>query len=108
MKEIMKKLSDVLKVVFGYGIMITLFVGGLTFFGYLLALIIGGDVAAQICNVIYKQIIPIMIYANTSMVLLGLVAMYLAGEKSLTPSNPKKLNKTAGKSQDSNAALTNK
>lgn len=89
MKERMKKVSDVLKVVFGYGIMITLFIGGLTFFGYLAALFIGGETAAQICHVIYKQIIPVMIYANTSMVLLGLMAMYLAGEKSLTPSNPK-------------------
>ena len=93
MKEIMKKVSDFLKVIFGYGIMITLFVGGLTFFGYLAAMIIGGEIAAQICHVIYKQIIPVMIYTNTSMVLLGLVAMYLAGEKSLTPSNPKNLKK---------------
>ncbi len=89
MKEKMKKVSDVLKVIFGYGIMITLFVGGLTFFGYLAALIIGGDTAVLICEVIYKKIVPVMIYASTSMVLLGLVAMYLAGEKSLTPSNPK-------------------
>lgn len=89
MKEKMKKISDKLKVVFGYGIMITLFVGGLTFFGYLAALIIGGDTAALICEVIYKKIIPVMIYISTIMVLFGLLTMYLAGEKALTPSNPK-------------------
>ena len=90
MKEKLKKLSDKLKIVFGYGIMITLFVGGLTFFGYLAALIIGGDPAALICEVIYKKIIPIMIYISTIMVLFGLVTMYLAGELALTPSKRKK------------------
>lgn len=86
MKEKMKKISDKLKVVFGYGIMLTLFVGGLTFFGYLAALIIGGDTAVLICEFIYKKIIPVMIYTSTIMVLFGLLTMYLAGEKALTPS----------------------
>ncbi|MBQ3132813.1 MAG: hypothetical protein IJC17_00875 [Clostridia bacterium] len=85
MKEFCKKLSNVLKMIFGYGIMISLFAGGLTFFGYVAALIIGGDVATAICTVIYKDIVPIIIYLSVIMVLLGLVAMYLAGEKALTP-----------------------
>lgn len=85
MKEFCKKLSDILKNIFGYGIMIALFAGGLTFFGYVAALVIGGDVAATICAVIYKNILPVIIYLAVSMVLLGLVAMYLSGEKALTP-----------------------
>ena len=85
MKEFCKKLSNILKTIFGYGIMISLFAGGLTFFGYLVALIIGGDVAAVICTVIYKKIIPVIIYFSVIMVLLGLVTMYLNGEKALTP-----------------------
>ncbi len=85
MKKFCKKLSDILKIIFGYGIMITLFAGGLTFFGYVAALIIGGDVATTICTVIYKNIIPVIIYTSVILVLLGLVAMYLAGEKALTP-----------------------
>ena len=40
MKETLKKISDVFKLIFGYGIMIVLFAGGLTFFGYVIALII--------------------------------------------------------------------
>ena len=86
MKDLMKKISEKLKIVFGYGIMLTLFVGGLTFFGYLAALIIGGDTAALICEVIYKKIVPVMIYVSTIMVLFGLLTMYLAGEFALTPS----------------------
>lgn len=85
-KETAKQVSDKLKIVFGYGIMITLFVGGLTFFGYLAALIVGGDAAALICEIIYKQIVPVMIYISTIMVLFGLLTMYLAGEMALTPS----------------------
>lgn len=89
MKEKLKKVSDVCKIIFGYGIMISLFVGGLTFFGYLAALMIGGDTAVLICEVIYKQIVPVMIYLSTIMVLFGLVTMYLAGEMALTADKKK-------------------
>lgn len=96
MKEILKKISDKLRLVFGYGIMITLFVGGLTFLGYLAALLIGGNLAAQICRVIYKQIIPVMIYISTITVLLGLLVMYLAGETALTTTRNKNVDKKRG------------
>lgn len=94
MKEKLKKISDVLKLIFGYGIMIVLFAGGLTFFAYLLALIIGGEAATGICTWIYKSFIPVMIYASTILILFGLVTMYIAGEKALTPG--KKNMKTEG------------
>lgn len=86
----MKRFTEICKLVFGYGIMISLFAGGLTFFAYLIALIIGGDTAALICEVTYKQVIPVIVKISTSMILLGLVCMYLSGEKSLTPSEKKK------------------
>ena len=90
MKETMKKISEVCKLIFGYGIMITLFAGGLTFFGYLAALFIGGETATAICVFIYKQIFPTIIYATTCLILFGLVAMYLGGEKALTTEKKKK------------------
>ena len=95
MKNVCKKIASVLRVIFGYGIMVCLFAGGLTFFGYVAALIIGGDTAATICEVIYKDIIPIIIKTSTILVLLGLVTMYLNGEKALT-SNKKKSTKHEG------------
>ncbi|MBQ1951148.1 MAG: hypothetical protein II363_06115 [Clostridia bacterium] len=95
MREIIKKIANFLRVVFGYGIMLCLFAGGLTFLGYLAALIIGGDTATNICVFIYKTIIPIIIKASTILVLLGLVTMYLSGEKALT-SNKKKAAKHEG------------
>lgn len=95
MKETCKKISKVMKTIFGYGIMICLFAGGLTFFGYLAALFIGGETAAAICVFIYKSIVPIIIKASTILVLFGLVAMYFAGEMALT-SNKKKAAKHQG------------
>ena len=89
MKEVCKKISQVLRTVFGYGIMICLFAGGLTFFGYLAALIIGGGTAEAICVFIYKEIFPIIIYATTCLILFGLLAMYLGGEMALTTSKKK-------------------
>ena len=85
MKGTFKKVSDVFKLIFGYGIMIVLFAGGLTFFGYVAALIIGGETATAICTWIYKSFIPVMIYASTILILFGLLTMYLAGEKALIP-----------------------
>lgn len=90
MKETCKKISAVLKTIFGCGIMICLFAGGLTFFGYMAALIIGGETAIAICTVIYKTIIPYIIKGSTFLILLGLVAMYLNGEMALTTSKKNK------------------
>lgn len=89
MKEICKKISAFLRTIFGWGIMICLLAGGLTFFGYLAALIIGGETAVAICAVIYKTIIPIIIKASTVLVLMGLLVMYLNGEVALTSSTKK-------------------
>ena len=90
MKEKLKKLTEIFKLIFGYGIMITVFVGGLTFIGYVAALVIGGDAAVAICDFIYNKIIPVMIYASTALVLFGLFSMYLAGEFALAPDKKKK------------------
>jgi len=84
-KKALKKISDVCKMIFGYGIMIVLFAGGLTFFGYMIALIVGGETAANICTWLYQSFIPVIIYASTVLILFGLLAMYLAGETALTP-----------------------
>lgn len=90
MKEICKKISHVLKTIFGWGIMLCLFIGGLTFFGYLAALIVGGSGAEAICVFIYKTLLPYIIKASTVLVLLGLVAMYFGGETALTSGKKKK------------------
>jgi len=42
MKAFCKKISDIIKTVFGYGVMACLFAGGLTFFVFIAAIFIGG------------------------------------------------------------------
>lgn len=92
MKKFRENTAKVLSYIYGAGIAVALFVGALSFFGYVAALIIGGDIAAQICHFIYKQLYPVIIYLSSVTVLLGLVKMYVAGEKSLVPPAKKKQN----------------
>ena len=80
-----QKIANALSYIFGVGIMLALFAGGLSFFGYLAAIIIGGEPAAQICQFISKTLYPILFYFSSGIVLLGLVKMYVAGEKSMAP-----------------------
>ena len=78
MKTICQKIASVLKIVFGWGIALSLFAGGLTAIGYLIALLIGGgegSVSAEICRVISKEITPVITYVSTCCVLLGLLTM---------------------------------
>ena len=90
MKKKLKKISDVCKLIFGYSIMINLFIGGLTLLGYIAAIIIGGEAAAVICTVIYKKIFKLLIYVTSVTVLFGLFAMYLGGEYALSSAGKKK------------------
>ena len=89
MKQVCQKISACLKTVFGWGVFVCLIGGGLTFFGYLAALIVGGEWAALICTALYKNVMPVLVYASTVLVLLGLVAMYFSGEMALTAGEKK-------------------
>lgn len=80
MKKTLLKIAEWLKTVFGYGIMICLLCGGLTFFGYVAAIMIGGETAAEICAFISGKINPVLVICSTVTILLGLVSMYISGE----------------------------
>lgn len=95
--EKLKKPVSICKIIFGYGIMISLFVGGLTFIGYAIALIIGGNGAVEICSFIKAYMIPAVTYVSTIMVLFGLILMYLSGETALSASKNKKKSNEADK-----------
>lgn len=84
MKNFLLRASGILKKIFGYGITLCLFSGSLIFIGYVSALIIGGETAEAICTYIHLTIVPIIVYATTSMILIGLASMYLANEVALT------------------------
>ncbi len=83
----MKKGTMLLNKLFGWGIYICLFAGGLTFFGYLLALLIGGGdggTGQAIAVFLQKQYFPIVIRLASFTVILGLVSMYLSGQQALS------------------------
>lgn len=89
----MKKAIGIMKKIFGYGILSALVFGCLMFGAYMVAFVIGGDVAAKICHVIYKVITPIFIYSTSIFVLFGLAVMYLGGEVALASKRGKRKNK---------------
>ena len=88
MKNFREKLAKVLTYVYAIGIAVALFVGAISSLGYIAALIIGGETAARICDFIYKDCYPHIIYLSSVSILIGLVKMYVAGQKALVP--PKK------------------
>lgn len=108
MKKFIQTTTKILDFVFGLGIFICLFVGGATFFGYVAAFIIGGDVAAQICDVIYNHIFKVLIYGGNVIVLIGLLNMYLKRQKSLSISDTKKEENKDGGAADADAKQTEK
>ena len=107
MKKVLKTTTKILDYVFGLGIFICLFVGGATFFGYLAAFIIGGDVAAAICDIIYNHIFKVLIYGGNVIVLIGLLNMYLKRQKSLSISDTKKDEKKNGETESAEAGQKN-
>lgn len=80
----MKKISNVLLTIFSIGVLTTLFAGGLSFLGYLVALFIGGETATAICAFIYKEYFPWVIRICAVCVGAGLIGMYLKKLKALS------------------------
>ena len=100
MKKVFNKIINILSWIFGYGIFVSVAVGGLSFLGYIVALIVGGEVASSICYFIYKTIYPYLVYGTSIIVVLGILIMYMRGEVSLTVSGKKKTNKQENKQSE--------
>lgn len=79
----MKKISKILLTGFSVGTILTLFAGALAFFGYVAALIIGGETATNLCVFIHKQYFPWVIQLCSVSVGLGLIGMYLDKKRAL-------------------------
>ena len=90
MKQFRMKTAKVLSYLYGVGITVALFAGALSFLGYVAAMIVGGETATAICVFIYKKVYPILFYISSVSVLLGLLKMYVVGEKTMVPSKKKK------------------
>ena len=80
----MKKISNILLTVFAVGVILALFAGALSFLGYVVALVIGGETATELCAFIYKQYFPWVIRVCSVCVGAGLIGMYLNKVKALS------------------------
>ena len=83
----MKNLIKALKKIFGILILLCLFAGGISLIGYIVALFIGGETAEAMCAFIFKKYLPLVIRITSVVTLIGLITMYLEGQKSLTIKN---------------------
>lgn len=89
----MKKAAKVLDTIFGWGIYLCLIAGGLAFFGFLVAVIMGGGAessAEALAVFIQKQYFPVVIKCAAITIGVGLIAMYLKKEDALSLKSDKK------------------
>lgn len=83
MKQKMKCLGQKLKNLYGWGILISMLTGGICFFIFAAAAIIGGSFGSAVCSLVYKGFVPYLVYFTSVVVLLGFASMYLCGEHAL-------------------------
>jgi len=80
----MKKVSSIFLYIFAVGVILAVLAGALSLLGYVAAMIIGGETAANICNFIYSQYFPMVIRIGSISVGFGLLGMYLQKMKALS------------------------
>lgn len=88
----MKKFNNVLLTLFSIGIIAVLFAGGLSIIGYIVALIVGGTTATDICTFIFKSYLPWVIKATSVFAGIGLITMYISKQKALSVKSKSKDN----------------
>lgn len=77
MKKHIKLVTDIILTIFSIGVTLCLFAGGLALVGFLVALCIGGETAANLSVFIHKTYFPWVITFTSVFVAFGLVGMYL-------------------------------
>ncbi len=86
----MKKTAQILYQLFGWGAYLSIFAGAACFFGFVIALIIGGETGASIAVIIKNTCFPLIIKVTSVTVGLGLVGMYFGKEQALSMISEKK------------------
>lgn len=77
-----KQFERVCTSVFSVLLMICLLLGLLAAAGFILAFLAGGETAVSICAFLNNKMLPAIYVAGAFLAILGVVKMYLAGEKS--------------------------
>lgn len=87
------KIAAFLNKLYGTLMSISFFAGFIPFFPFIFAIIVGGELGETISVFLYKQYYPWVIVAGSAAIILGLISMYLSGEKALSADNNKKESK---------------
>lgn len=85
-----KKVAQSLNQIFGWGVFLVLIAGALSFFGFLIALIMGGSGGEALAVFLQKKYFPVVIRVTSAVIGIGLVAMYVAKEQALSLTSDKK------------------
>lgn len=85
-----EKVIHVLTKLFCIGTVICLATGLLAFALYIVAFIIGGSSAAALCAFVFNKLLPVLYRVSAVFALIGLVKMYLIGEKTFVLTKPEK------------------
>ena len=80
----MDKVGKIFLRIFSIGVLLTLFAGGITILGFATALIIGGEMATNICVFIHKEYFPWVIRICSVSAAFGLIGMYINKTKALS------------------------
>lgn len=83
-------MNKILKRIFGLIVMTMVFMGGISIFGYIIALFLGTSQAEILCNFIQKTLYPYMIQITSVGIGLGLLLMYITRKKALSIKQDKK------------------
>lgn len=70
--------------VFGWGIYVCLIAGGVSFFGFLASLVLGGDTGRDVAVFLQKQYFPVVIRFTSFFIILGLIGMYINKQQALS------------------------
>ena len=86
MKE---KLAKICEQIFSIGMLLALLVAFVLFLGFIVSFFTGHDAAAAITTFLYKTLLPNTYIFAVIVCLIGLIGMYLRGEKAMMMSKPK-------------------
>ena len=84
------KVAKFCNVVFGYGMLIALFVAFVLFLGFVVSFFVGETAAGAITTFLYKTVLPKTYILSVIASLFGIVGMYLRGEKAMLMSKKPK------------------
>ena len=79
-----KKIYTILNRIYGIMMTISFFAGILPLVPFIVAIIIGGDIGANISIFLYKQFYPWVIVIGSVAIIVGLIAMYVGKMEGLS------------------------